>query len=67
VAAYTILELLLVCWSGVYSFSLYIMFTPTSNFNSSNCKNLCNLAKCKVLKLHEDNTEVSKHVGVNIT
>jgi phosphorylcholine metabolism protein LicD len=35
---------------------LYIVFS----------KNLCNLAKYKFLKLCEDDTEVSKHVGVNI-
>jgi len=29
-------------------------------------ENLCDLAKYKFLKLREDDTEVSKHVGVNI-
>lgn len=52
------------------------MFTPTSSDTSvsssgsfKTCDLLSNLAKfseTQVLKLPDDNTEVSKHVGVNI-
>ena len=36
------------------------------DFNSFKFKNLCNLAKDKFLKLPEDDTEASNHVGLSI-
>jgi len=44
-------------------FNLVILWN--CNFNSFNFKNLCNLAGTNV-KLPEDDTEMWKHVGVNI-
>ena len=35
-------------------------------FNSLTFKNVCNLARRKFMELPENDTEMSKHVGVNI-
>jgi hypothetical protein len=45
-------------------FNLIILWK--CNFNSLNFKNLRNLARHKSVKLSEDDTEMSKHVGLNI-
>jgi len=45
-------------------FNLIILCNCT--FNSLNIKNLPNLARRKMLKLPEDDTEMSKHTRVNI-
>jgi len=44
----------------------YIKILWNCNFSSLNLKNLRNLARQKILKRPEDNTEMSKHVRVKI-
>ena len=46
--------------------NFYLIILWNCNLNSFNSENWCNIAKYKFLKLPEDDTEVSKHVGVNI-